>query len=319
MNAMRLNKQIVFFAFAAAALVFPAVAAPVLRAEITVTGPVVTVGDMFEDAGVLADTPLFRAPRPGTSGIVGLAAIRQVAAQAGLASFEHPGFESVRVARSGSVVDESILKGLISDDLAARGILSEYMRAEIDFDTTFAETAVTDAGAPARIDALRYMPGSGVFSVRFELAGATRPIIMGGRIDIMISVPHLAVSIPAGAVLSPSDIVMREVPMRYAETQGIASLEELVGKQLRRAGHEGLFLKSSDVVEPSVILRNAEVMVYYRSGPLTITVKGQALNDARAGDSVAVLNALSRQIVNGVALPNGAVEIVSTPLTLANR
>ena len=44
------------------------IAAPVLRADITVSAPVVTVGDMFEDAGVLAEQPLFRSPLPGTTG-----------------------------------------------------------------------------------------------------------------------------------------------------------------------------------------------------------------------------------------------------------
>ena len=47
-----------------------ALAAPVLRAEVSVTAPIVTVGDMFADAGAMADTPLFRAPKPGTTGMV---------------------------------------------------------------------------------------------------------------------------------------------------------------------------------------------------------------------------------------------------------
>ena len=50
-------------------------AAPVLKADIMVTGAIVTVGDMFDDAGAAAEEALFRAPLPGTSGLVGLADI----------------------------------------------------------------------------------------------------------------------------------------------------------------------------------------------------------------------------------------------------
>ena len=35
-----------------------AVAAPVLKSEVVVTGEIVTVGDMFEQAGALAQEPL---------------------------------------------------------------------------------------------------------------------------------------------------------------------------------------------------------------------------------------------------------------------
>ena len=45
---------------------------------------VVTVGDMFDDAGLLAERALFRAPAPGTTGIVSLDAIRSAALRAGL-------------------------------------------------------------------------------------------------------------------------------------------------------------------------------------------------------------------------------------------
>ena len=59
----------------ALALAVPAPAAwamPVLRASVVVTTGVVTAGDMFQDAGDHAATPLFRAPLPGTVGAVGI-------------------------------------------------------------------------------------------------------------------------------------------------------------------------------------------------------------------------------------------------------
>ncbi len=56
-------------------------AAPVLKAEVSINRPIVTVGDMFDDAGLLAERGLFRAPAPGTTGIVSLEAVRAAAAK----------------------------------------------------------------------------------------------------------------------------------------------------------------------------------------------------------------------------------------------
>jgi flagella basal body P-ring formation protein FlgA len=71
-------------------------------------------------------------------------------------------------------------------------------------------------------------------------------------------------------------------------------------------------LKASDVTEPEVVQRNSLVTVYLRSGPMTLTVKGQALNNASIGQPVQVLNPVSKKILHGVAMPNGGVGITST-------
>src|SRR5690554_923692 len=83
-----------------------AVAAPVLRASIEVNAAVVTVGDMFDDAGPAAETALFRAPRPGTSGLVGLADIDAALTRIGIDRFEANGLNGIQVSRAATIIDE---------------------------------------------------------------------------------------------------------------------------------------------------------------------------------------------------------------------
>src|SRR5690349_22881243 len=106
------------------ALTSTAMAAPALRSEVTVRSEIVTVGDMFDDAGILAEEGLFRAPAPGTTGTVTVDAVRQAASLVGLTEFDSEGVERVRVARPAAVVDAEFLTHLITDDLTTRGILS---------------------------------------------------------------------------------------------------------------------------------------------------------------------------------------------------
>jgi flagella basal body P-ring formation protein FlgA len=301
------------FALAAAfaALAGSTLAAPVLKSEVTVAGALVTAGDMFDDAGDFAAQPMFRAPAPGTTGTVSLEAVKEAAGLIGLSDYQANGVVAVRVARAATVVDQSVLTRIITDDLTSRGIVGMGVTVETAFDTPNLTFNAESVANPVQLLTLRYTPGNGVFAARFLIAGTEQPIDVGGRIELMIEAPHLVATKPAGTVLTPADIEMRLVPLRNAETNGIATLDQLVGKQLMRQSRSGLMLRPADVTEPRVVERNANVTVILRNGPMTLTVKGQALNSAAAGQPVQVLNSASKKILTGMALPGGAVEITS--------
>lgn len=291
-------------------------AAPVLKADVTVVADIVTVGDMFDDPGAFAEKALFRAPLPGTTGLVTLAAVRDAAALVGLTEFVNEGVSRVRVARASTLVDAALLTGLIAEDLRTRGIAGGEVKVQAVFDAAEIAINAEAVAAPAQLVSLRYMPGSEGFWARFLIAGRDLPVDLTGRIQLMVEAPHLVDTRPAGTILQPSDIEMRPVPLKFAETAGIPTLDELVGKQLERHGHSGLMLKASDVSDPLVVQRNSMVTVYLRSGPMTLSVKGQALNSASVGQPVQVLNPISRKILHGVAMDNGNVGVTSI-LTVA--
>ena len=299
------------------ALTTSASAAPALRSEVTVRSEIVTVGDMFDNAGILAEEGLFRAPAPGTTGTVTIDAVREAASLVGLTEFEADGIERVRVARPAAVVDAEFLTHLITMDLADRGILAPDMIADARFDRpdlVINAEAVVD---PARLINLRYMPQSGDFSARFLIAGQDEPVDVTGTIDLLVKAPHLVDTLPAGTVLTQSDIEMRLVPLTTAETSGSARLEDLVGKALTRQSRAGMLLKVNDVRPPELVSRNDIVTVFLRTGPMTLTVKGQALSAAAEGDTIPVLNLMTKKVLYGKATAAGTIEITIQPLTVA--
>lgn len=294
-----------------------ALAAPVLKAEIIVSAPIVTVGDMFEEAGALAEEPLFRAPLPGTTGTVDLAAVRAATARIGLTRFDSRGLAAISVSRSAALVDETLLATLIDEDLRQRGIVAAGMSAQTFFTRAVEPVEVADTGEPARLDSLRYLPGNGSFTARFTLAGVDKPLDVTGSIDLSVEVPHLAASLPAGTVLRPEHIVMRPVSARQADAQGVPGVEQLVGMALARQSREGIMLRASDVSVPLTVAKNDPVTIYYRQGPLTLTVKGQAVTGAAQGAGLQVLNLMSKRVISAVAIAPGAVEVSAAPLSLA--
>jgi len=304
-------------AFATLLFSASALAAPTLRGDITVTAAVITVGDIFDEAGTAAEDAIFRAPRPGTTGTVDLADIRAAAARIGIESFDNRGLDRIRVSRAATVIDQTALTSLIAADLKSRGILADGMTAN----TIFAEAVpLLNAEAvevPASITSLRYLPANGSFQARFAIAGVDQPLDLSGSIELMIEAPHLSGSYPAGAILTTKDIVMRPVPLRFVESTGVSSIDDIVGKALTRQSHEGMMLKPNDVAMPLTVAKNDLVTIYFRSGPMTLTVKGQAITSATIGAPVQVLNLMSRRVISATAIAAGAVEVSAAPLALA--
>jgi flagella basal body P-ring formation protein FlgA len=306
---MNLKTFVLAALFAATATAAQAV--PVLKSEVTVVSAIVTVGDMFDNPGQHAETALFRAPAPGTTGTVSLEAVQQAAAIAGLGDYDASNVLRVRVARTASIIDGTVLAGLITDDLKSRGIVHDGISVDARFDTPDIAFNAEAVDVPVKLVTLRYTPANGAFTARFMIAGTDEPVDVTGRVEFMVEAPHLVSTKAAGSVLSSDDVEMRLIPLRQAEGSGAASLDQLIGKQLTRQSRGGMLLRASDVTERRVIDRNAVVTVILNQGAMTLTVKGQALNGAAEGQPVQVLNSVSRKILFGTAMPNGTVVVTS--------
>ena len=289
-----------------------AVATPTLRGEVTVNKAIVTVGDMFDDAGALAETGIFLAPKPGTTGIVPLADVKRAAALVGLTEFENVGFTRVRVARASTTVDADMLTALVDADLRQRGVIADDVTARLRFDRSDVGYDAEAVAEPASLVSLRYVPASGSFAARFAIAGLDAPVDINGSIELMTLAPRLIGNVPAGTILKDSDFEMAPVSLTTANAGGYADVGQLVGKQLVRQARSGVMLKASDVTEPKVVTRNSIVTVILKSGPMTLTVRGTALTTAAAGEAVDVLNTVTKKILHGVARQDGSVEIVTS-------
>ena len=304
-------------ALATTLLLGTAVAAPALKADVVVSGALVTVGDMFDDAGANADQALFRAPKPGTTGIVALADINAAAARIGLTGYSAGSLSAIRVTRAASIVDETVFTNLIVADLTQRGIIT----GEVTANTTFSQLIPTfnaeAVAQPAMLVSLRYLPGNGAFSARFAIAGLEHPVDVTGSIELMVEAPHLKANLPAGTVLGADNVEMRAVPLRFAESAGIAQMDQLIGMALTRQSREGMLLRPADVTTPMLISKNELVTIYFRKGPMTLTVKGQAITGAADGRPLQVLNLMSKRVISATAIAAGAVEVSADPLTLA--
>ena len=288
-----------------------AFAQPSLKGDITVNTDLVTVGDMFDNPGELSETAIFRAPAPGTTGIVPLADIQNAARLIGLTDFENVGYTRIRVVRLTTVVDAPALASLIDTELARRGVLATGITADTHFDLGGVSFNASQGQAPASLNDLRYTPENGRFSARFMIAGIDQPVDLTGTVQLMTKAPRLLDTYAAGTVLTAAAFELADVPLATATAGGYADLDQLVGKQLVRQSRAGMMLKPSDVADPTVVTRNSMVTAFIRAGAMTLTVKGQALGAASAGQPVDILNTVTKKVLHGVARADGSVEILT--------
>ena len=315
---MKTLRKFVALASSFVAMASISFAAPILKDNVVVISPIVTVGDMFEDAGIFAEHALFRSPAPGTTGQVSVQSIRIASAKIGIDNFENPGFFNVSVARKGINIDLATFETLIAADLTAKSVLRDGMSVNAFLSRDLPPLFAEDTGAPVSLTNLRYIPNTGRFSARFSLAGLSTPVDISGRLDFSVLTPHLVRALPSGSIIQPADLEMRNLPLQFANNIGVPTLDQLVGRQLRRNQLGGARLRQDDVIDPILIARNQIVTIFLKAGPMTLTVKGQALEDASSGKPISVLNLMSNTVVRGIATGPNSVEIQSTSTSVAS-
>jgi flagella basal body P-ring formation protein FlgA len=85
--------------------------------------------------------------------------------------------------------------------------------------------------------------------------------------------------------------------------------DKIIGKIAVRDLIAGEPLRQSDLKSPQLISRGQSVNITSKAGGLTVTMKGKALGNARAGDRLWVQNQSSNKRVEGEVTPQGEVLI----------
>jgi flagellar basal body P-ring formation protein FlgA len=106
-------------------------------------------------------------------------------------------------------------------------------------------------------------------------------------------------------VIAASDLTLTE-----AATPGaLTAIEDALGREARVTLYAGRPVLIGQIGPPARVERNQLVRMTYAEGALSITAEGRTLDRAAAGEIVRVMNQSSRQIVSGLVLDNGTVEV----------
>jgi flagellar basal body P-ring formation protein FlgA len=112
-------------------------------------------------------------------------------------------------------------------------------------------------------------------------------------------------AIRAQTVLAPEDLTLVEATVPGA----VGAIELAVGQEAKVALYPGRPILEGQLGAPALVERNAVVRMTFVDGPLRIVTEGRALDRAAAGESVRVMNLVSRQTVTGTVTADGSIEV----------
>ncbi len=276
--------------------------AAVLQPSISVTGDVVTLGDLFDDAGGASGIVIATAPRPGTPTAISVSRISQVARRNGIAWRNTQGLTRVVVSRTGVKLAPEITRAALAEALteeapsiAAKGIV---------------EIIIT-AGANKLMVAEDEMPSLSVEQIRFDhRSGRFQAIVrvpanettgtlhrLAGRAFPALDIPVLTHRMTPGEKITESDINWLRVPATRVSQNIIDDTQNLIGFTPRRSLRAGELIRANDVEPPRLVEKGDIVSITYVFANMNLSARGRALEDGALGETIKVLNQRSHRTI----------------------
>jgi flagella basal body P-ring formation protein FlgA len=301
----------------------PAPGRPILKAEAVITGDIVRIGDLIENAGVVASVPIFRAPDLGYTGTVSASAVLDAIRDHALIGVETAGLREVVVTRASRTIPEKDIENLIARALSTRFDLGPTKNIVVNFARDLRTIYVEpSAQGEMKVSQVDYDARSGRFNATVEIpAGSGRRNVMrlAGRAIAMVDITTVARGIERGTILKDADIVTERRPRTEVGLGAIARREDAIGLAARVSLQAGRPLRSSDLTKPDLVQRNETVTLVYEAPGITLTIRGRAMDGGSEGDVIGVFNEHSKRTIHGVIVAPGRVAVsTGSPRLAAN-
>jgi flagella basal body P-ring formation protein FlgA len=289
------------------------IARPKLRAETIVTGDLVRIGDLIDNAGVIANVPIFRAPDLGTTGTVPAIAVVEAVRAHALIGLDTGGIDKVKVTHASRIIAPKDIEDCIVQALAQQFNLGTPADVSVSIDGALHPLQVDPkAAGELQVAHISYERYSGRFQATIEVptGPSTRaPIRVTGRASATVEVAALAHPIERGAILRDGDVILERHPRAQVRNDVIADRARAIGLAARSDLQTGQPLRKSQLMKPELVKRNDDVTLVYEVPGIKLTVRGKAKENGAAGDMISVLNEQSKRILQGTVVGPGRVVI----------
>jgi flagella basal body P-ring formation protein FlgA len=294
------------------------IAAPVLRANVTVSGDIVRIGDVIDNAGSAAQIAIYRAPDLGTTGALSVAQVLTALRAHQVIGVDTRDLKEISVTRLARTLEGKDLEAQVARALERRNGLGDAANLSLTFDRDPGDVRLDAANTGSlQPTSVRYEPRSTRFDVSFEIsnesgAAPTKLRFTGTAVET-IEAAVLARNVERNEVLKSSDVLIERRPKAEVGSDA-ATRDRAVGMQARKQLRAGQALRAADLSKPDLVQRDQNVTMIYEAPGLYITARGKSLDNGTEGDVVSVLNLQSKRTVSGVVTGRGQVSIsVATP------
>jgi len=294
------------------------IAAPVLRANVSVAGDLVRIGDVIDNAGTFGKIAIYRAPELGTTGTLSTAQVLSVLRAHQVIGVDTRDLREIQVTRLARTLLPKEIELAVASALEHRNGFGDAANLSLSFDRDLGDIKLeaSNSGAiqPASVC---YEPRGNRFDVTFEIGSdnvaTPARLRFTGTVIETVEAAVLARGVERNEMIKSSDVVIERRPKAEVGADGVVR-DRAVGMQARRQLRPGQALKAADLAKPDLVQRDQGVTLIYETAGLYLTVRGKALDGGTEGDVVNVLNLQSKRTVSGVVTGRGQVSVaVATP------
>jgi flagellar basal body P-ring formation protein FlgA len=291
-------------------------AVPALRANVTVIGDIVRIGDLVEHAGVVADVPIFRAPDLGTRGAVPTERVIEAIQPHQLIGIDTRGITEVVVTRASRTITAQDISACIAKALESQYGLGAARNITVEFDRDVRTLNVEpNISGELQIVSLSYNRRTSRFEATVDLPSSTavhwQGIHYAGTAIETVEAVTVNHPIEHGEVIKASDLSTVRRPK--AEGAVITDPQAAVGLVARQQLRPGQPLHDADVMKPALVQRNDVVTIFYEVPGISLTLRGQAQDAGALGETINVMNIQSKRLVQGVVTGPGRVTMAAVP------
>ena len=289
------------------------IATPVLRAQVTVEGDIVRVGDMIENAGTASQIAIYRSPDLGTTGTLPTAQVISTLQAHQVIGVDTRDIKSVAVTRLARTLESKEIESQVARAIEHRSGLGDAANLSLTFDRDVQDVRLeawnNGSLQPASV---RYEPRSGRFDVSFEIANDTNnnrtKLRFTGIAVEMLEAAILTRNVERGDLLKASDVVTERRPKAEVGSDA-APRVRAVGMQMRKGLRAGQPLRVADLGKPDLVQKDDNVTLIYEAAGIYLTARGKAIDNGTEGDTVTVLNLQSKRTITGTVVGRDQVTI----------
>jgi len=298
-------------------------ARPVLKSEAVVTGNIVRIGDLVDNAGIVANVPIFRAPDLGSTGSVPIDAVIEALRANALVGLDTGGLNEVVVVRASRSIPAKEVEDSVAAALSKQYGLGEPKSIAVVFERELRAIQVEPSakGTPS-VARINFDARSGRFDATLEVPTGTTSrglLRLSGRAAATVDVVTVLRPIERGAVLKDEDVQVERKPRADVTRDFITGPDQAIGLSARANLQPGKPLRAAELMKPELIARNETVTIVYEVPGIVLTVRGKAIDGGAEGDVISILNEQTKRTVQGVVVGPGRVTVnTSSPRLAAN-
>ncbi len=284
-----------------------------LKPSVSLEGDVIRLGDLWDNIGDKAATPLANAPQPGKRITLENRWLAAVAQSYGIDWRPANAFERSVVERVGQTVDHRVIETELREALRLEGAPAN---ASIEILNRAALQIVIPSGVAPTVGVREVMYDqrmnrfSAVVEVPAGSANATR-VKVGGSIFASARIPVLAHPMSRGEIITEQDIEWADVREEVVRRDIVTNLRQMIGQEPRYQLRAGAPVRTAELQKPVVVAKNTTVVMIVKTSFMTLTAQGRAVDDGSTGDIIRVTNIHSKQTVD--ARVDGPGQVSVTP------